>query len=155
MPALVSSSDFARAHKLSEQRVRQLLAAGKVAGAVRVGAHWVIPADATIRRTPGGRPPRTRAGVLRQAARACEYALARAGVRTRVVGSLAYGGVHPESDLDLLIVSYPGRTWGQVRSVVDEAARPYCVRVDVIFADTLPPAIRKAMLKEARHARQL
>ena len=155
MSALVSSSGFARARKLSEQRVRQLLAAGKVAGAIRVGARWVIPADAAIRRTPGGRPPRTRAGILRQAARACETALAGAGVRALVVGSVAYGAVRPKSDLDLLIVAYAGKTWGQVRSAVDEAARPYGIPVDVIYADTLPAAVRKAMLKDARRASEL
>lgn len=135
--------------------MRQLLAAGKVAGAIRIGARWAIPADAAIRRVPGGRPPRTRGGVLRQAARACANALAEARVRALVVGSLAYGAVRPESDLDLLIVSDAGKTWGQVRAVVDEAARPYGVPVDVIFADTLPQAVRKAMLKDARRAGEL
>ncbi|HYN12695.1 MAG TPA: nucleotidyltransferase domain-containing protein [Burkholderiales bacterium] len=152
MPSLVSSAEFARARKLSEQRVRQLLAAGKVEGAIRIGARWAIPADAEIRRTPAGRPPRARSSVLRQAARACETALARAGVRALVVGSLAYGGVRPESDLDLLIVSYPGKKWGEVSSIAAEAARPHGVPVDVIFADTLPPAVRQAMLKDARRA---
>ena len=152
MPALLSSSEFASARKLSEQRVRQLLAAGKIAGAFRVGARWAIPADAVIARTPAGRPPRTRLGRLRRAARACDSALAAAGVRALVVGSLAYGGVRPDSDLDLLIVSYPGRKWSEVSAVAAEAARPYGVPVDVIFADTLPPAVRQAMLKDARRA---
>ena len=155
MSALVSSSDFARARKLSEQRVRQLLAAGKVAGAIRVGARWAIPADAAIRRVAGGRPPHTRAGLLRQAARVCGIALADAGVRALVVGSVAYGAVRPESDLDLLILSHAGKSWGQVRAVVDSAAAPYGVPVDVIFADTLPQAVRKAMLKDARRASEL
>jgi len=152
MPELESSAEFARARKLSEQRVRQLLAAGKVAGAFRVGGRWAIPADAAIRRTPAGRPPRTRSSLLRRAARACEAALARAGVRALVVGSLAYGGVRPESDLDLLIISYPRKKWSEVSSVAADAARPYRVPVDVIFADTLPPAVRQAMLKDARRA---
>jgi len=152
MPGWVSSADFARARKLSEQRVRQLLAAGKVTGAFRVGARWVIPADAAILRAPAGRPPCRRSSVLRQAARACESALARAGVRALVVGSVAYGGVRPESDLDLLIVSYPGKKWSEVSSLAADAARPYGVPVDVIFADTLPPAVRRAMLKDARRA---
>lgn len=155
MSALVSSSGFARARKLSEQRVRQLLAAGKVDGAIRIGERWAIPADAEIRRVPGGRPPCTRRGVLKQAARTCGSALADAGVRALVVGSVAYGGVRPESDLDLLIVSHVGKTWGQVRALVDEAAAPYGVPVDVIFADTLPQAVRKAMLKDARRASEL
>lgn len=152
---LVSSVDFARARRLSEQRVRQLLAAGKVMGAIRIGARWAIPADAAIRRAPAGRPPRTRAAILRQAARACETALANEGVRALVIGSLAYGGVRPASDLDLLIVSYPGKKWSDVSRVAEDAARPYGVPVDVIFADTLPPEIRKAMLKDARRASHL
>jgi predicted nucleotidyltransferase len=155
MTTLISSSEFARARKVSEQRVRQLLAVGKVAGAIRVGERWAIPADAEIRRVPGGRPPHTRRGVLRQAARACGSALADAGVRALVIGSVAYGAVRPESDLDLLILSHAGKTWGQVRAVVDEAARPYGIPVDVIFADTLPQAVRRAMLKDARRASEL
>jgi predicted nucleotidyltransferase len=155
MPPLLSSAEFARARRLSEQRIRQLLAGGKVPGAVRIGARWAIPADAEIRRDPAGRPPRTRAGLLRRAARACEANLARAGVRALVVGSLAYGGVRPDSDLDLLIVSYPGRKWSEVSAIAAAAARPYGVPVDVIFADTLPPAVRDAMLKDARRASRL
>lgn len=152
MSRLVSSAQFARSHGLSDQRVRQLLAAGKVAGAVRIGARWAIPAGATIHRAPAGRPPRTRAGLLRRAARACEAALAAAGIRALVVGSVAYGGARPESDLDLLIVSYPGKKWSEVSAIAAAAARPYGVPVDVIFADTLPPAVRKALLKDARSA---
>jgi predicted nucleotidyltransferase len=152
MSRLLSSAEFARARRLSEQRIRQLLAGGKVPGAVCIGARWAIPADAEIRRDPAGRPPRTRASVLRRAARACETALAAAGIRALVVGSLAYGGVRPESDLDLLIVSYPGRKWSEVSAIAAAAARPYGVPVDVIFADTLPPAVRKALLKDARSA---
>lgn len=132
--------------------MRQLLAAGKVAGAFRLGARWAIPADAAIGRTPAGRPPHTRTGVLRRAARACERALAKAGIRAVVVGSLAYGGVHPESDLDLLIVSYRGKSWAQVRTIAADAVRPYGVPVDVIFADMLPSAVRKAMLKDGCRA---
>jgi predicted nucleotidyltransferase len=152
MPGFVSSLQFGRARRLSQQRIRQLLAGGKIQGAFRVGGRWVIPAEAPILRTPAGRPPQTRAGVLRQAARACEEALAKAGIRALVVGSLAYGQVRPESDLDLLIVSYAGRTWHEVQSIAAAAAAPYEVRVDVIFADTLPGAVRKAMLKDARRA---
>jgi len=152
MSPLLSSAEFARARNLSEQRIRQLLAAGKIAGAFRVGTRWAISADATIRRTPAGRPARTRSAILRQAARACESALAKAGIGALVVGSVAYGGVRAESDLDLLIVSYPGRKWSEVSSLAADAARPYGVPVDVIFADTLLPAVRRAMLKDARHA---
>lgn len=155
MSPLLASEAFARARGVSPQRIRQLLAAGRIAGALRVGGRWVIPVDASIRRAPGGRPPRTRAGVLRRAARACDAALGSAGVRARVIGSLAYGDVRPESDLDLLVLAHPGRTWAEVQSLADEAARPYGVPVDVIFAETLPPAVRRAMLKDARHAGDL
>lgn len=155
MSTLLSTTEFANARRLSGQRVRQLLAAGKVDGAIRIGARWAIPAEALIERVRGGRPPRTHRGLLRQAARACGSALADAGVGALVVGSVAYDAVHSESDLDLLIVSPAGQTWGQVRAVVDAAAEPYAIRVDLIFAETLPPAIRRAMLKDARRAGEL
>lgn len=76
-------------------------------------------------------------------------------MRALVVGSVAYGAVRPESDLDLLIVTHAAKTWGQVRAIVDTAAGPYGIPVGVIFADTLPPAVRKAMLKDARRASEL
>jgi len=56
------------------------------------------------------------------------------------------------ADLDLLIVSYPGKRWSEVSAIAADAARPFGVPVDVIFADTLPPAVRSAMLKDARRA---
>ena len=152
MTEFVSSLEFARARRLSEQRIRQLLARGKIQGALRIGGRWVIPADAPIRRTAAGRPACTRAGVLRQTARACEAALAKSGIRALVVGSLAYGLVRPDSDLDLLVLSYPGRKWSEVQSIASGAAAPYGVPVDVIYADTLPAAVRKAMLKDACRA---
>jgi predicted nucleotidyltransferase len=81
--------------------------------------------------------------------------LAAAGVRARIVGSLAYGAVRPDSDLDLLVLAHPGRSWAEVQSIASGAARPYGVPVDVIFADTLPAAVRRAMLKDARRAGDL
>lgn len=155
MDRLLPSEAFARARGVSPQRVRQLLAAGRIPGALRIGGRWVIPADAPVRPAPAGRPPRTRAAILRRAARACDAALGSAGVRARVVGSLAYGDVRPESDLDLLVLAHPGRSWAEVQSLADQAARPYGVPVDVIFAETLPPAVRRAMLKDARRAGDL
>jgi predicted nucleotidyltransferase len=152
MSEFVSSGEFSRSSKLSDQRIRQLLAAGKIAGAFRVGGRWVIPSHASITRTPAGRPVRARASVLKRAAKACEAALGKAGVRALVVGSLAYGGVRPESDLDLLIVSCAGWKWSEIHAIALDAARPYGVPVDVIFADTLPPAVKAVMLKDARRA---
>src|SRR3990170_2580365 len=92
---------------------------------------------------------------LRRAARACEAALAAAGVRARVVGSLAYGGVRPGSDLDLLILAHRGRSWAEIEAIAAGAARPYGIPVDVIFAETLPAAVRRALLKDARRAGDL
>jgi len=155
MSELLACAAYARACGVSPQRIRQLLAAGKIPGALRIGGRWAIPAGAPIRRTSAGRPPRTRAGVLRRAARACEAAFAAAGVRARVVGSLAYGAVRPDSDLDLLILAHRGRSWAEVQAIAAGAARPYAVPVDVIFADTLPAAVRRAMLKDARRAGEL
>ena len=149
MTAFLSSTEFARARGVSEQRVRQLLAAGKVEGARRIGGRWAIPADAAIRRAPAGRPPRLGASLLRRAARACETALADAGVRALVVGSVAYDAVRSESDLDLLIVSCRSKKWSEVSSIARQAARQYGVPVDVIFAETLPPSVKRAMLKDA------
>jgi predicted nucleotidyltransferase len=98
---------------------------------------------------------RARFKILKRCACACESALAREGVLAVVVGSVAYGDVQPESDLDLLVVSYPGKQWSEVIAIAEDAAHPYGVPVDVIFADTLWPAIRRTMLKDARHARDL
>lgn len=155
MTELLASAAFARARGVSPQRIRQLLAAGKIPGALRVGGRWAIPADAPIRRTPAGRPPRSRSGILRRAARACEAAFKAAGVRARVVGSLAYGDVRPDSDLDLLILGHRGRSWAEIEALATDAARPYGVPVDVIFAETLPAAVRRSLLKDARRAGDL
>ena len=152
MNGFVSSSEFSRSSKLSDQRIRQLLAAGNIAGAFRVGGRWVIPSDASITRVPAGRPVRTRAKILKLAAKACEAALEKAGVRALVVGSLAYGGVRPESDLDLLIVASAGRKWSEIHALALDAARPFDISVDVIFADTLPAAVKAVMLKDAKRA---
>ena len=125
----------------------------KTANSIRTRDTSQRVASGRRQRVPGGRPSRSRASILKRAAVACKRALARAGVRAHVVGSLAYGAVREGSDLDLLIVSYAGKTWGRMRSIVDDAARPYGVPVDVIFADTLPPVVRKAMLKDAQPSR--
>jgi len=155
MPSLQSSAEFARTRDLSPQRVRQLLAANKITGAFRIGGRWAIPADADIHRSLPGRPARSHLGLLRQAARAAEFALAQANVRALVVGSVAFGGAGPDSDLDVLVVSYPGRKWSEVTAIVADAVRRHGVRADVIFADTLPASVRRAMMKDAMRAGDL
>ena len=123
MTTFLSAAQFARLRKLSVQRVRQLLATSRIP----------IPANVEVQRS----------------ARACESALAHAGIKSLVVGSVAYGDIRPASDLDLLVVSYHGRGWDEASAIAKEAARPFGIPVDVIFADTLPRAIQHAMLKDA------
>lgn len=144
----LSSVEYARANRLTPQRVRQLLAAGKIPGAQRIGERWVIPGNAAILRVPAGRP--VAEGRLSRAALACLKALRAAGVHSMVTGSAASGGAHAQSDLDLLILSHPGSTWAQVEEIAFAAAAPYDVPVDVVFAEILPPAVRTVMLRQAR-----
>jgi predicted nucleotidyltransferase len=143
----LSSTEFARAAGLTPQRVRQLLGAGKVPGARRIGERWAIPADAAILRVPAGRP----AGMnrLSLAAAACLKALRAAKVNALVTGSAASGAAHAGSDLDLLVLSHLGRSWAQVEEIAYAAAAPFGVPVDVVFIETLPPAVRTVMLRQA------
>ncbi len=57
---LLSVSQFAMRERVSRARVLQLLAAGRLPGARRIGHHWVIPASTTMDRHAPGRP-KTRA----------------------------------------------------------------------------------------------
>lgn len=56
----VSTAEAARALGVSERRVRQLLEAGGVKGAQKVGRDWIVPADKDgnpkITLNPPGRP---------------------------------------------------------------------------------------------------
>ena len=53
---LLSVSQFAAREGVSRARVLQLLAASRIAGARRIGHHWVIPATAAHGRRAPGRP---------------------------------------------------------------------------------------------------
>jgi len=53
---LLSVSQFAAREGVTRARVLQLLSAGRVAGARRIGHHWVIPAAAALVRRAAGRP---------------------------------------------------------------------------------------------------
>jgi len=57
---LLSVSQFAAREEVSRARVLQLLAAGRIAGAQRIGRHWAIEASARIERRAPGRPRRRR-----------------------------------------------------------------------------------------------
>ncbi len=50
----LSASQFAAREGVSRIRVLQLLAAGRISGARKIGHHWIIPASsAMVRRAPG------------------------------------------------------------------------------------------------------
>ncbi|MGH8673127.1 MAG: hypothetical protein ACREVG_02325, partial [Burkholderiales bacterium] len=52
----LSVSQFAVRERVSRPRVLQLLAAGRVPGARRIGHLWAIPSAASIERRAPGRP---------------------------------------------------------------------------------------------------
>lgn len=58
-PVILTVSEAAVALRLSEQRIRQLLLAGRIVGARRLGRDWAIPAPARVSeptsRSPGSR----------------------------------------------------------------------------------------------------
>ena len=53
---LLSVSQFAAREGVTRARILQLLSAGRIAGARRIGHHWVIPAAAALLRRAAGRP---------------------------------------------------------------------------------------------------
>ena len=53
---LLSVSQFAAREGVTRARILQLLSASRVAGARRIGHHWVIPAAAALVRRAAGRP---------------------------------------------------------------------------------------------------
>src|SRR5882672_8434052 len=55
---LLTTREFAGRLNVSERRARALAASGRVAGAVKIGRDWLIPASARL--TPGTRGPRPR-----------------------------------------------------------------------------------------------
>jgi hypothetical protein len=55
-PILVTIREFAGRLNITERRARALAASGRVAGAVKIGRDWVIPASARV--APGTRGPR-------------------------------------------------------------------------------------------------
>jgi len=59
---LLSVPQFAARERVSRIRVLQLLAAGRIAGAHKIGHRWAIPAAAVLRRRHPGRPRKASAG---------------------------------------------------------------------------------------------
>ena len=83
----LSVSQFASREGVTRARVLQWLAARRLAGARRIGRHWVIPAQAVIeRRAPGrprGRRPEPAGRLLRSLARKYVWWLSGAEVDAR------------------------------------------------------------------------
>jgi predicted nucleotidyltransferase len=150
---LVSVGQFARRRRLSEQRVRQLIAGGRIPAARRIGARWALPPEADVLR---GRAVRQSGAVAsspierliarrsaerlsqaRAAAKRVLAALERVGVEVRVFGSLASGRMHPKSDLDLLVLARRGRSWAETGRIAAGAAGGF--PFDLVFAETLSP----------------
>jgi len=86
-PPFLSVSQFASREGVTRARVLQWLAARRLAGARRIGRHWVIPAQAVIeRRAPGrprGRRPEPAGRLLRSLARKYVWWLSGAEVDAR------------------------------------------------------------------------
>ena len=86
-PPFLSVSQFASREGVTRARVLQWLAARRLAGARRIGHHWVIPALAAIeRRAPGrprGRRPEPAGRLLRRLARKYVWWLSGAEVDAR------------------------------------------------------------------------
>jgi predicted nucleotidyltransferase len=112
MSTLVSSSEYARRKGISSQRVRQLLKAGRVPGARKIGRNWIVPLEAVAERSspqPAGRRrgARTASGSAREwLERVALPALLRSVRPQRVLlfGSHATGHATRDSDLDLCVV---------------------------------------------------
>jgi predicted nucleotidyltransferase len=167
MARLISCSEFARRRGISVQRARELARAGRVPGAVRIGERWAVPESAAVGRRAAARGA---SGMrpLREPASAIEAALARRVERRRrllqetaakvcaalraarvqcvPIGSFAAGSVGPDSDLDLLVLRHPTRSWAQVDRLAARAAAGSGVEVDLVFAETLAPADKARLL---------
>ena len=72
--------------------------------------------------------------------RAAARVLARlraCGAACVTFGSLATGNVRPASDLDVLVLRHPGKTWAQLDRIAARVADEFGVEVDLVFAETL------------------
>ena len=161
MTRLISCSEYARRRGISVQRVRQLARSGRIAGAQRVGERWVIPPSAAVVRHPPGRPSAAnrstaidailarrieqRRRLLQAVAARVHARLRAAGVACVPIGSFAAGAVRFDSDLDLLVLRHPGKSWAQVDRLAARAAADSGVEVDLVFGETLRPADKARM----------
>lgn len=90
------------------------------------------PVDAVL-----SRRSEDRKRLLERAAARVLARLRACGAACVTFGSLATGQVRPGSDLDVLVLRHPGRTWAQLDRIAARAADEFGVPVDLVFAETL------------------
>ncbi|MCX7962414.1 MAG: nucleotidyltransferase domain-containing protein [Burkholderiales bacterium] len=143
---LLSTREFAERRGVSRQRVLALLAAGRVAGAARIGGRWAIPVGARI--VPPGRRRRTVLAPLTPLENAllrefAERVRAHAGARLErivVFGSRARGGSHSGSDLDVAVF-LGGAEDRRLRRAIYRAAAEASAALEVGAMAWLEPAV--------------
>jgi len=124
-------------------------APGCAEGDTAAGARPVGAADvrAFVRRSAASeaRAVEARRAFLRSLlAPAARLLAARGAQRVWVVGSLAWGGLHPGSDLDLAVAGLPPERWGDARAALWElAGEP----VDLIPLEAAAETLRVRILE--------
>ena len=86
----------------------------------------------------------------REALRRAEAVLRKlrgAGVKARVVGSLAKGAFRADSDVDYLIENRGGLPESRISGLIEAAMRGF--PFDIVFADRVDPVVLKLMREEA------
>ncbi|MBI3375586.1 MAG: nucleotidyltransferase domain-containing protein [Betaproteobacteria bacterium] len=101
---LISLPQFARRRAVSQQRIRQLIAAGRIPGARKIGRNWLISEPGTI--APGDGRARTESPALRWVKAVVVPSLRSAHAVEKVIvfGSHARGSASRESDLDVCVI---------------------------------------------------
>lgn len=160
--ARLTQRELAAACGLSRQTIAQLegdsfsdLGIRKVARVLaRLGLRLrvdALPARARpgtrIERLFAARAEARRGEALRLAAGALR-ALRKAGVRGRIVGSLAKGGFRVDSDVDFLIEDRGRLGESRVAAIIEAAMGDF--PFDVVYAERVDPVLLRAMREEAR-----
>ena len=86
-------------------------------------------------------------------ARSATAALAKLGVKARIIGSLASGRFRPGSDIDFLIVECPRRLKYGIEGIVEDCLEG--LRFDVLYLDEIPARKLARLTKEAVDAGDL
>lgn len=153
---MLSPAEYARAHGISAERVRQLCRTGRIQGATQqtLGpmTMWLIPSDVADPRLPRGRPAKPKLSLYqpdadtqreagkrlrlgRREARAIIAAMKKKGVKVKLFGSMETGQTTPHSDIDLLITD-PGPL-GVMRAISETLAERLTLPLDVVAEATI------------------